>query len=126
MSKAYFISDVHLGLESREKERAKEDRLLAFLDRVLADGSKLFIVGDLFDAWFEYRMVIPKGFHRVLAKLDEVTARGIEVHYLAGNHDYWIRDFFKDELGMKTHHDAFEITVNGKRIYIHHGDGLAA
>src|SRR5437879_12375014 len=84
------------------------------------------MVGDLCDAWFEYRMVIPKGFHRVLAKLDEVTARGIEVHYLAGNHDYWIRDFFKDELGMKTHHDAFEITVNGKRIYIHHGDGLAA
>ena len=73
MSKAYFISDVHLGLETREKERAKEDRLLAFLDRVLTDGSELFIVGDLFDAWFEYRMVIPKGFHRVLAKLDEVT-----------------------------------------------------
>ncbi len=125
MGKAYFISDVHLGLESRDRERAKEERLLAFLDSVQTDGSHLFIVGDLFDAWFEYRTVIPKGFHRLFTKLEDLTRHGIAVYYLAGNHDYWIRDFFCDELGMKTFHDAFDIIVNGKKIFIHHGDGLA-
>jgi len=125
MSKAYFISDVHLGLESAELERAKENRLLAFLDFVLKDASSLFIVGDLFDAWIEYRTVIPKGYHRTLAKLDELVSRGIDVHYLAGNHDFWMREFFHDALGMKTHRDAFSIMVNNKKIYLHHGDGLA-
>ena len=125
MSKAYFISDAHLGLGTKEEERAKEQRLIGFLDTILKDASQLFIVGDLFDAWFEYRTVIPKGFHRLLTKLNDLTKRNITVHYLAGNHDYWIRDYFRDELGIKTYHDAFEITIDGKRIFIHHGDGLA-
>ncbi|HUL42722.1 MAG TPA: UDP-2,3-diacylglucosamine diphosphatase [Bacteroidota bacterium] len=125
MSKAYFISDVHLGLESAEQERAKESRLLAFLDFMAEDASSLFIVGDLFDAWIEYRTVIPKGYHRTLAKLDEIVTRGIDVHYLAGNHDFWMREFFHDSLGMKTHRDAFSIVVNKKNIFLHHGDGLA-
>ena len=99
MSKAYFISDAHLGLGSKEEERQKESRLIAFLDAIEEDASQLFIVGDLFDAWFEYRTVILKGFHRLLAKLDECTERGIAVHYLAGNHDFWMKDFFRDELG---------------------------
>lgn len=125
MGKIYFISDVHLGLESRDRERAKENRLLAFFDHVMQDGRELFIVGDLFDAWLEYRTVIPKGFHRTLTALETMTSRGITVHYLVGNHDFWIRDFFRDELGIKTYYDAFDITVNGRKIYIHHGDGLA-
>jgi len=125
MGKAYFISDVHLGLESRDREKAKEDRLLNFLDHVQIDASYLFIVGDLFDAWFEYRTVIPKGFHRLFTKLEDLTRKGVAIYYLAGNHDYWIRNFFSDELGMKTFHDAFDIMVNGKKIFIHHGDGLA-
>jgi len=125
MAKTYFISDAHLGLGSREEERAKENRLIAFLDHIRGDARELFIVGDLFDAWFEYRTVIPKGFHRLFAKLDELTEANIPVHYLAGNHDYWMRDFFHDELGMMTHHDPFTTTVDGKKILIHHGDGLA-
>ncbi|MBI1808056.1 MAG: UDP-2,3-diacylglucosamine diphosphatase [Ignavibacteria bacterium] len=125
MSKVYFISDVHLGLESKEKEKAKEERLLAFLDQVMEDGQQLFIVGDLFDAWIEYRTVIPKGHHRVLAKLEDLCLRGITIHYLAGNHDFWMRDYFRDELGMKTYADAFDIQVDGKKILLHHGDGLA-
>lgn len=125
MSKIYFISDAHLGLGSRDEERAKEDRLIRFLDAIKADASQLFIVGDLFDAWIEYRSVVPRGFHRILAKLDELVQSGIAVHYLAGNHDFWMRDFFEREVGIKTHRQAFDITANGKRIFIHHGDGLS-
>jgi len=102
--KVYFISDAHLGLGSREEEREKERRLIAFLDVMRRDANQLFIVGDLFDAWFEYRTVIMRGFHRLLAKLDECTEQGIAIHYLAGNHDYWMKDFFSDELRMKTYH----------------------
>lgn len=125
MSRLYFISDAHLGLGSRSEEKEKELRLVAFLDHVIGDGSDLFIVGDLFDAWFEYRTVIPKGFHRLFSKLEDLQSHGVAVHYLAGNHDYWIRDFFREYLGMKTYHEAFDITVDGKKILIHHGDGLS-
>jgi UDP-2,3-diacylglucosamine hydrolase len=125
MSKAYFISDAHLGLGSRTEERLKEDRLLRFLDAARKDAAQLFIVGDLFDAWIEYRTVIPKGFHRILASLDNMVHNGIAVDYLVGNHDFWVREYFRDELGMKTHLNAFDTIVNEKRIYIHHGDGIA-
>ena len=123
--KTYFISDAHLGLGSREEEREKENRLIAFFDHIKNDAREVFIAGDLFDAWFEYRTVIPKGFHRLFAKLDELTEKNISVHYLAGNHDYWMRDFFRDELGMITHYDPITAIIDGKKILIHHGDGLA-
>jgi UDP-2,3-diacylglucosamine hydrolase len=121
----YFISDIHLGLGSKEVEKQKEDRLLAFLRHILPSTEILFIVGDLFDFWFEYDTVIPKGFHRTLAMLQEFTDRGIPVHYLAGNHDFWMGDYFASELGFRLHFDPFEITAGGKRIFLHHGDGLA-
>ena len=121
----YFFSDVHLGLDSPETEKQKENRLLGFFRTILPTSEQLFILGDLFDFWFEYATVIPKGFHRTLAALQEFTDRGIPVHYLAGNHDFWMGDFFQKELGMVLHFDPFEITVGGKRIYFHHGDGLA-
>ena len=122
---AYFFSDVHLGLDSPETEKQKENRLLGFLRNILPTSDQLFILGDLFDFWFEYATVIPKGFHRTLAALQEFTDRGIRVHYLAGNHDFWMGDFFQKELGMQLHFNPFEITITGKRIYFHHGDGLA-
>ena len=124
MAIAYFISDVHLGLETPEAERDKQRRLLGFLDHVSADATHLFILGDLFDAWIEYRTVIPRGFHRVLAKLHDIADAGTEVHFLAGNHDFWIRDYFQSEMGIKTHREAFEVKLDGKRIHMHHGDGL--
>ena len=123
---SYFISDVHLGLGSREEERRKEDRLLAFLRRVLPDAGRLFILGDLFDFWFEYRTVIPKGFHRTLAALQEFTDRGVTVEYLLGNHDFWVDDYFRSELGMTVRPGPYETVLEGKRFYLHHGDGLAA
>jgi UDP-2,3-diacylglucosamine hydrolase len=121
----YFISDVHLGLGPREAEKQKENRLLAFLKEILPSTERLFIVGDLFDFWFEYGTVIPKGFHRTLAALQEFTDRGILVEYLAGNHDFWMDDFFPKELGIQVHPDPYEVGIDGKRIFLHHGDGLA-
>ena len=126
MSRAFFISDAHLGLETREKEAEKERRLLRFLFHVKEQGSHLFIVGDLFDAWFEYRTVIPKGYHRLFTALEDITRADIEVNYLAGNHDYWMRNFFRDFLGVQTYSEPFAVTIDQKKFYIHHGDGLAA
>jgi len=121
----YFISDVHLGLGSRETERDKENRLLAFFESILPSTDELYIVGDLYDFWFEYRTVIPRGFHRTLAALQAFTDRGIPVKYLVGNHDCWMLDFFAVELGVETHVEPFETTIQGRRVYLHHGDGLA-
>ena len=118
---SYFFSDVHLGLCSSATEKEKENRLLAFLRGILATSECLFILGDLFDFWFEYKTVIPKGFHRTLAALQEFADRGVKVHYLAGNHDFWMGNFFQTELGMELHFDPFEATVEGKRIFFHHG-----
>ncbi len=125
MAKSYFISDAHLGLGTKESELAKEERLVTFLTRIRADARHLFIVGDLFDAWFEYRTVIPRGYYRLFGAIHELTRRGVEIHYLAGNHDFWRRDFFTEELGVVQHADPFTIQVDGKTIYLHHGDGLA-
>jgi UDP-2,3-diacylglucosamine hydrolase len=121
---AYFISDVHLGLGSPGAEREKQRRLIGFLDYASRDATHLFILGDLFDAWIEYRTVIPRGFHRVLAKLHDLSDGGIDIHFLVGNHDFWVRDYFEAEMGIKTHTEAFEVELDGKRIYMHHGDGL--
>jgi len=121
----YFISDVHLGLGRRDEERAKESRLLGFLKAIFPSTTSLFILGDLFDFWFEYATVIPKGFHRTLAALQEFTDQGKPVHYLAGNHDFWMGNYFTSELGLQLHDEPFEAVLEGKRVYLHHGDGLA-
>jgi UDP-2,3-diacylglucosamine hydrolase len=126
VASTFFISDVHLGLQSRSEEKAKARRLVAFLEHVAQCGERLFIVGDLFDTWFEYRTVIPKGFHRILTKLEDLTEHGLEVHYLAGNHDFWMLDYFSLELRVQTHRDPITTIVQGKKILLHHGDGLAA
>jgi UDP-2,3-diacylglucosamine hydrolase len=119
-----FLSDVHLGLGTRSEERAKEDRLLAFLEAARPSTEELYILGDLFDLWFEYRTVIPKGFHRTLSAIQRYTDGGIPVNFLTGNHDFWMGDFFETELGVSVLTDPTEVTVQGKRVYLHHGDGL--
>ena len=124
MRKTYFFSDAHLGLGSKDEELQKERLLIAFLEAVERDGEQLFIVGDLFDYWFEYKTVVPKGFFRLFTKLAVLTEKGIGVSYLAGNHDFWLKSYFQDELGMQVFLDPIERTIRGKRFYIHHGDGL--
>lgn len=125
MKPSYFISDVHLGLQEPEIERQKERALLSFLEHVQSNAGRLYILGDLFDFWFEYRHVIPKGYHRVLGRLSDLTESGVEVHYLAGNHDFWVRSYFHEALGLTVHRDPFAEELGGKRFFYHHGDGLA-
>jgi len=126
MPKVYFLSDVHLGLGNKEKEKAKEKLLVSFLDAIQSEAEKLFIVGDLFDYWFEYKTVIPKGHHRLLTKLADLVEQGIEINYLMGNHDFGMRDFFPEELGVTIFRDPISTTLGSKKFYIIHGDGLAA
>jgi UDP-2,3-diacylglucosamine hydrolase len=125
MAAIYFISDVHLGLESAEEEAAKEVRLLRLLDRVSADGVRLYILGDLFDFWFEYRDAIPGCGTQTLAALKGLTGAGVEVHYLAGNHDFALGPYLSDTIGCILHYDPFDAEYGGNRFYLHHGDGLA-
>jgi UDP-2,3-diacylglucosamine hydrolase len=125
MPKIYFISDIHLGIGSFNEEREKEDRLISFLNSISKNAEQLYIIGDLFDAWIEYRSVIPKGFHRTLAKLDDLVHNGTTVHFLVGNHDCWVRDYLSDNIGIIIHLEPFQIEHQGKKIYLHHGDGLA-
>jgi len=122
--KTYFFSDAHLGLGSPEEDHQKELRLIRFLDFIQHDAEQIFIVGDLFDYWFEYRTVVPKKYFRLFAKLAEITERGIRVHFIAGNHDFWVKDYFRTELGMNVYLDPIETEIRGKRFFIHHGDGL--
>ncbi len=125
MSKNYlFISDIHLGLESREVEDKKEKLLVQFLEFAQSNCDELFIVGDLFDYWFEYKRVYQKGYFRTLTALKNLTEKGIIVHYFIGNHDFLHRNFFKDEIGAVMYKDACSFTLNDKKFFIGHGDGL--
>ena len=125
MKKTYFfISDIHLGLQSREVEKEKERLLVKFLDYARTSCDELFIIGDLFDYWFEYKRVIQKGFIKTLAALAEFADSGKKVHYVIGNHDFLHRDFFEKEIGVKLYHHPIDVLLNDKRFFMAHGDGL--
>jgi UDP-2,3-diacylglucosamine hydrolase len=120
----FFISDIHLGLDNRQIEKEKEKKLISFLHFAQKNCSELFIVGDLFDYWFEYKRVIQKGFFKTLSALTELSECGVKIHYFIGNHDFLHRDFFVKEVGAILYYDAIDIELNGKRFFIGHGDGL--
>lgn len=119
-----FISDIHLGLRSREVENKKERLLVRFLEFAKGEASELFIVGDLFDYWFEYNRVYQKGYFRTLTALQDITEAGIKIHYFIGNHDFMHGDFFEKEIGVNLYDDPIERVLGGKRFFIGHGDGL--
>lgn len=119
----YFISDIHLGLLPREEDKIREQKLIDFLDSIKDNCKTLFIVGDLFDYWFEYKTVVPKYFYRIITKLYELRQMGIEIEYLMGNHDFGHKDFFKSELNIQVYHDDIIREIEGKKYYISHGDG---
>ncbi|MEX0602725.1 MAG: UDP-2,3-diacylglucosamine diphosphatase [Bacteroidota bacterium] len=122
--KIYFFSDAHLGIGTREEDRKKEDRIVRFLESIRRDAEELFIVGDLFDYWFEYTTVVPKGYVRLFAALASLAENGTRISYVAGNHDFWMKSYFRDEMGIELFRDPIERTIRGKRFYIHHGDGI--
>lgn len=119
-----FISDIHLGLQSKEIEKQKERLLVNFLNSTALGCKELFIVGDLFDYWFEYKHVYQKGFFRTLTALQDLSEKGIKIHYFIGNHDFMHRNFFKEEIGALLYENPIEVKLNGRNFYIGHGDGL--
>ena len=119
-----FISDIHLGLQSKETENKKERLLVEFLNSTAINCKEMFIVGDLFDFWFEYKRVYQKGFFRTLTALQDLTEKGIKIHYFIGNHDFMHRNFFTDEIGAVLYEKPIEVILNSKKFFIGHGDGL--
>jgi len=122
--KLYFASDFHLGSGGYAASREREGRLVRWLDMIKADASEVFLMGDVFDFWFEYKTVVPKGYTRFIGKLAELTDAGIKLYLFKGNHDMWMFDYFERELGAVIISDELEIERNGKKFYLHHGDGL--
>ncbi|MEO6328434.1 MAG: UDP-2,3-diacylglucosamine diphosphatase [Ginsengibacter sp.] len=122
--KIYFLSDFHLGAPDYAASRIREKRIVKFLDEIQDDASEIFILGDLFDFWYEYKKVVPKGFVRILGKLANLTDNGIIIHFFVGNHDMWMNDYFEKELGIKVYHNAGEFELHGQHFFIGHGDGL--
>lgn len=120
----FFISDIHLGLLHPDIEKIKEQQLVKFLHFAATSCDELYIIGDLFDYWFEYKRVVQKGFIRTLASLAEFADSGKQIHYIIGNHDFLHRDFFEKEIGAKVYEDPIDTILNGKRFYMGHGDGL--
>jgi UDP-2,3-diacylglucosamine hydrolase len=120
----YFLSDFHLGVPDHTSSLSREKKIVAFLEKIRHDAAMIFIVGDLFDFWFEYRTVVPKGFVRILGKMAELSDAGIPIHFFVGNHDMWMSGYFEKELNIPVFHEPREYIFNGKKFLIGHGDGL--
>lgn len=122
--KVYFASDFHLGTPSHEASLKREKRIVQWLDTISHDAKAIFLLGDLFDFWFEYKKAVPKGFVRFLGKLAELADKGILIHIFVGNHDLWMKDYFPTEFGIPVHYQPLELTINNQIFLVGHGDGL--
>jgi UDP-2,3-diacylglucosamine hydrolase len=122
--KIYFLSDFHLGVPNHASSLEREKKIVAFLDKVKDSAAMIFVVGDLFDFWFEYRTVVPKGYVRILGKLAELTDNQIPVHFFVGNHDMWMSGYFEKELNIPVFFESKSYEFNGKKMLVGHGDGL--
>ncbi len=120
----YFSSDNHLGAPNYSDSLIREKLFISWLDKIKKDAQVIFLLGDLFDFWFEYYKSVPKGFTRVLGKLAELSDSGIKIYFFVGNHDYWTRDYFQKEIGMEVLKKPTEFKINNKLFFIGHGDGL--
>ena len=119
--KVYFLSDVHLGSCAFNDDKEREQKLVRWLTTIQDNASDIYLLGDIFDFWYEYKYVIPKGFVRLLGKLAELSDKGVKLHFFIGNHDIWVRDYFEKELGMNVYlYDTVQ-EINGKRFYLAHG-----
>ena len=124
MKNIYFISDAHLGSRAIEHRRTQERRLVNFLDKIKEKAEAIYMLGDMFDFWFEYKNVVPKGYTRFLGKVSELTDLGVEVHFFTGNHDQWVGDYLEKECGVILHRQPCALDIRGKVFYLAHGDGL--
>jgi UDP-2,3-diacylglucosamine hydrolase len=124
LKKTYFISDFHLGTPNHAASLVREKRVCAFLDEMKGDMEALYLVGDIFDFWFEYKTVVPKGFVRLLGKLAELRDAGIPIYMFTGNHDLWMKDYFETELSIPVYFEPISRTIGDKLFFIGHGDGL--
>lgn len=123
-SKIYFASDFHLGVPDNKSSREREARIVRWLDEIKTDAAEIYLLGDVFDFWFEYKHSIPKGFVRLQGKIAEITDAGIPIHWFTGNHDMWIFNYLPDELGVSLYRNPVTRTIQGKKFFIGHGDGL--
>ena len=124
MKNVYFLSDAHLGSLAIKHRRTQERRLVRFLDEIKDKASAIYLLGDMFDFWYEYRYVVPKGYTRFLGKLSELTDNGVEVHFFTGNHDIWAYDYLEKECGMIIHRQPLTCEIADKVFFLAHGDGL--
>jgi UDP-2,3-diacylglucosamine hydrolase len=124
MKNIYFASDFHLGAPNYAESRKRENRIVSWLNFIEPTCSELFLMGDVFDFWFEYKKVIPKGFIRLQGKLAQMADSGIKIYFFKGNHDMWVDDYFTKEIGIEIISDELIIEREGKKFYLHHGDGL--
>ncbi len=124
MKKTYFASDFHLGIDGRLPALERERQIVRWLDAVAPDAEAIYLVGDLFEFWFEYKTVIPKGFSRFLGKLAELRDAGLPIHVFTGNHDLWMFGYFEQEFGIPVYRKPIQIELHGKQFFIGHGDGL--
>lgn len=122
--KIYFLSDFHLGAPNAVQSLAREKMIVEFLEEIRHDAKMIFIVGDMFDFWYEYRRVVPRGYTRLLGKLADITDSGIPVHFFVGNHDMWMKDYLQKELNIPVYFEPKPFEFNGKKFLIGHGDGL--
>ena len=122
--KIYFISDFHLGVPNDTDSRKREEKIVSWLNSIKHDAQILYLMGDVFDYWFEYKEVVPRGYVRLLGKLAELSDAGVEMHYFTGNHDMWVFDYLPKEIGLQVHRAPIQKEYNGKKFFLGHGDGL--
>ncbi len=122
--KVYFASDFHLGTPNPQASRQREQKLIRWLDMAARDAAAIFLLGDIFDFWFEYRRVVPKGFVRFQGKLAQLADSGIKLYLFTGNHDMWMYDYFPEEFGIAVYHDPVDLSINQHKFLVGHGDGL--
>ena len=125
MIKIYFASDLHLGVPDKSASLEREKLFVRWLNEIQKDADAIYLVGDIFDFWFEYKKAIPKGYTRLLGKLSEIADSGIAIYFFTGNHDMWAFDYLKEEVGIKEiYRDHIQVELNDKKFFIGHGDGL--
>lgn len=123
-NKIYFISDFHLGVPDYESSLAREKKIVRWLDSIKNDAAEIYLVGDIFDWWFEYKKAVPRGYVRLLGTLALLSDAGVKLHYFTGNHDMWVFDYLPSELGAKLYREPVVRMLGDKKFFIGHGDGL--